>query len=75
MRPFYRENYTLLVWVFKAAGPISETALEESAQERTREIPHHWQYPYRGGPEGSNIVLQFRMDSRRDSPHELVLIQ
>ena len=43
MRPLYREkNYILLVWVFKATGPIPETALEESAQERTREIPHHW---------------------------------
>ena len=42
MRPLYRENYVLLVWVFKATGPISETVLEESAQERTREIPHHW---------------------------------
>ena len=42
-RLLYREkNYILLVWVFKAAGPILETALEESAQERTREIPHHW---------------------------------
>ena len=43
MRPLYREkNYILLVWVFKAAGPIPETALKELAQERTREIPHHW---------------------------------
>ena len=30
MRPLYREkNYVLLIWVFKAAGPIPETALEE----------------------------------------------
>ena len=46
MRLLYREkNYVLLIWVFKAAGPIPETALEESAQERTREIPHHWRDP------------------------------
>ena len=43
MRLLYREkNYVLHVWVFKATGPIPETALEESAQERTREMPHHW---------------------------------
>ena len=43
MRLLYREkNYILLVWIFKATGPIPETALKESAQERTREIPHHW---------------------------------
>ena len=42
-RPLYREkNYILLVWVFKATGPIPETVLKESAQERTREISYHW---------------------------------
>ena len=45
-RPLYREkNYILLIWVFKATGPIPETALEELVQERTREIPHHWCHP------------------------------
>ena len=45
-RLLYREkNYALLIWVFKATGPIPETVLEESVQERTREIPHHWRYP------------------------------
>ena len=41
-RLLYREkNHILLVWVFKATGPVLESALEESAQERTREISHH----------------------------------
>ena len=75
-RPLYREkNYVLLIRVFKAAGPIPETVLKESAQERTREIPHHWRYPCQGSPKGPNVVPQFRMDSRCDSPYELVLIQ
>ena len=40
--PHQKKNYTLLIWVLKSTGPVPETALEVSAQERTREISHHW---------------------------------
>ena len=56
MRPLHWEkDYTLLVWVLKAAGPVPETALKESTQERTREISYHWWHPCQGGPKGSNV--------------------
>ena len=42
MRPLYREtNHILLIWICKVTGPIPKAALEESTQERTREIPHY----------------------------------
>ena len=38
MRSLYRaKNYVLLIWVFKGAGPIPETVLKKSAQERSRD--------------------------------------
>ena len=75
MRPLYREvNYTLLIWTFKATRSMPENALEESTQERTRKIPHHRWHPHQGGTEGSNGVPQLRVDTRHDSPHELVSV-